>query len=231
MAKLYSYVLRYDDGAAPNPFWDVCTLVICKPAIRRTAEVGDWIVGTGSVNSICNDGLRHDLSSSMVYAMKVTSILTMRDYDYYCQRSLPAKLPDVDHKDWRMRMGDCIYHFPKGKSPVIRPGVHNEDNREMDLSGQRALLSTHFYYFGENAHLLPENLLLLVKRGQGHKKIEDAQLIDTFEEWISLFPVNTIGGEPQLKHVFNGPLRVESLKACGSCHTEEDRHEEEERIC
>ena len=43
MTKLYSYCLPYDDGAAPNPFWGTCTLVICKPAIRRTARVGDWI--------------------------------------------------------------------------------------------------------------------------------------------------------------------------------------------
>ena len=45
--KLYTYCLRYDDGAAPNPYWGVCTLVICKPAIRRSAEPGDWVVVFG----------------------------------------------------------------------------------------------------------------------------------------------------------------------------------------
>ena len=51
MNKLFSYVLRFDDGAAPNPFGGICTLTICKPAIRRSASVGDWIIGTGSKNS------------------------------------------------------------------------------------------------------------------------------------------------------------------------------------
>ena len=46
MPNLFSYVLRYDDGAAPNPFWGTCTLAICKPAIRRKANLGDWVVGT-----------------------------------------------------------------------------------------------------------------------------------------------------------------------------------------
>lgn len=39
--NIYSYVLRTDDGAAPNPFWGTCTLTICKPVIRRTAHIGD----------------------------------------------------------------------------------------------------------------------------------------------------------------------------------------------
>ena len=41
--SIYSYVLRIDDGAAPNPFWEICTLTICKPVIRRNAEY--WRLG------------------------------------------------------------------------------------------------------------------------------------------------------------------------------------------
>jgi len=43
--KLFSYVIREDTGLAPNPFYGVCTLNCCKPDIRRTAEVGDWVAG------------------------------------------------------------------------------------------------------------------------------------------------------------------------------------------
>lgn len=45
MTKIYSYVLRIDNGAAPNAFGQFCTLTICKPAIRRNAEIGDWVIG------------------------------------------------------------------------------------------------------------------------------------------------------------------------------------------
>jgi hypothetical protein len=37
MPRLFSYTVRVDDGAAPNPFRGLCTLAICKPAIRRGA--------------------------------------------------------------------------------------------------------------------------------------------------------------------------------------------------
>jgi len=231
MPKLYSYVLRYDDGAAPNPFWDVCTLTICKPSIRRTASVGDWVIGTGSVNAICNDGQLHDLSGHLVYAMKITRILSMEEYDRYCQRELSAKVPDIGHSDWRRRMGDCIYDFSAIGAPRIRSSVHNEGNRERDLGGVRALLSTHFHYFGEEAVPLPTYLAPLIKKSQGHRKIEDQALIQRFEQWIDPFPRNEVAGEPQLKHAFDGPIGAERLAACAGCHLEEDTHEEEETNC
>ncbi len=93
MAKIYSYVLRHDDGAAPNPFWGTCTLTICKPVIRRNAQIGDWIIGTGSKNAKCNDGVTYDLSDSLVYAMKISDIKTLRDYNVFCKESLPNKKP------------------------------------------------------------------------------------------------------------------------------------------
>jgi len=55
MNRLYSYTIPIDDGAAPNPFWGTCTLAICKPAIRRTAKVGNWVVGLGSKNAPSGD--------------------------------------------------------------------------------------------------------------------------------------------------------------------------------
>ena len=38
--KLSAYIVSTDAGLAPNPFWGVCTLAVCKPRIRRFAEVG-----------------------------------------------------------------------------------------------------------------------------------------------------------------------------------------------
>src|SRR5688572_11795221 len=96
--KLYSYCLRYDTGSAPNPYWGICTLVICKPAIRRTAEVGDWIVGLGSANSPIGD-----ISNDVVYAMKVTNKLTIKEYDQFCKTSLPKKIPNWRSRDYRRR--------------------------------------------------------------------------------------------------------------------------------
>jgi hypothetical protein len=228
MPKIYSYVLRYDDGAAPNPFWNVCTLAICKPAIRRTVMEGDWVLGTGSKNAFCNDGLRHDLAGHLVYAMKIDDKLSLEGYDRFCQAHLSAKIPDINNADWRRRMGDCIYDFATGYPPSLRPGVHTEENRIRDLSGKCALLSRHFYYFGERAVPLPADLLPLVQITQGHRKIENADLVKKFETFIKHFPLNVVAGEPQLKHAFDTPAGLARLAACASCHLEEDGREGEE---
>ena len=231
MAVLYSYVLRYDDGAAPNPFWDVCTLTICKPGIRRTAVGGDWVIGTGSVNARCNDGHYHDFSSMLVYAMKVTQRLSLPDYDRHCQKHLPEKIPVKRHPDWHKRMGDCIYDYSRGDFPAIRLGVHDEGNRATDLSGQNALLSTHFYYFGEQPIPFPRHLLHLVKDGRGCKKITLPDSVLAFETWISAFPINVLAANPQLKHCFDGSPDDANLAQCGICQLTEDRLDDEEVVC
>ena len=42
--SLYSYIVSYDHGNAPNPDFNICTLAICKPVIRRCAKVGDIVL-------------------------------------------------------------------------------------------------------------------------------------------------------------------------------------------
>ncbi|HLG36410.1 MAG TPA: hypothetical protein VI757_16145 [Bacteroidia bacterium] len=173
--------LRYDDGAAPNPFGNVCTLTICKPAIRRAAKIGDWIIGTGSTNSWVSKELKINLADRLVYAMKVTDKKTLEEYDKHCKQYLQSKIPIEKTSDWRQRMGDCIYDFSNGQEPAIRKGVHNETNRERDLSGQFALLSNQFYYFGVEAKLMLPELKQLIKHNQGHRIIEQSDLIQKFE--------------------------------------------------
>jgi hypothetical protein len=208
--RLYSYILKNDNGSAPNPFWGTCTLTICKPKIRRTAKVGDWVIGTGSKNSKLNDGNMHNLSGYLVYAMKVSDKKTIKEYDQYCQSNLPDKLPKWFNKDWRKRLGDCIYDYTKGEEPSIRMAVHKELNRSKDLSGHNALLSNHFYYFGEEPRPIPAALKRIVIKAQGHLVFDDQKLISRFEKWIGKFKKNKIYADPQRKYLFDlSPKKVE----------------------
>jgi Nucleotide modification associated domain 2 len=84
---LFSYVVRDDAGSAPNPYWGVCTLVICKPRIRRAAQVGDWVVGTGSARSPIGN-----IKERVVYVMRVTDKMTLREYDAWAQEYGPEKV-------------------------------------------------------------------------------------------------------------------------------------------
>jgi len=75
MTRIYSYVVRYDNGFAPNPFYGSCTLATCKPNIRKSAAIGDWVVGSGSNAK----GVRR--GGHIVYAMRVTESMTFDEYD------------------------------------------------------------------------------------------------------------------------------------------------------
>ena len=175
---LYSYVVRTDSGAAPNPFGGVCSLVICKPDIREHAEVGDWIVGTGSANSEVGN-----IQGQVVYAMRVSAKMTMAEYDDYAQEHLPIKVPDGQSGANISNVGDAIYDFSE-TPPRLRDGVHCEEERERDLGGRFALLSDHFYYFGAQAKPLPEHLRPIVKKRQGHRSTANEGYVDDFIEWI-----------------------------------------------
>jgi hypothetical protein len=218
---LYSYCLRYDGGAAPNPYWDICTLAICKPAIRRVAQPGDWIVGIGSSASPVGD-----ISGQVVFAMRVSRTVTMAEYDDLCKGQFPGKIPNWRSKDFRRRVGDCIYDFSNHANPKIRRSVHDERNRKVDLGGKNALLSEHFYYFGDQPRPLPEYLLPIVHQTQGHKSRANMQYAAPFVAWVENagLEVNRLYGEPQLKADILGD--PDCLAKCSTRDLEEDDHDQ-----
>ena len=69
---LYIYVVARDFGFAPNPFHGYCTLATCKPGIRNSASIDDWIMGVG--------GSRLNATGRCIYLMKVTEIINYNDY-------------------------------------------------------------------------------------------------------------------------------------------------------
>jgi len=194
--RLFSYCIPIDDGAAPNPFFGVCTLNICKPVIRRVAKVGDWVVGVGSKNV---NGV--DYSEKLVYAMKITKVISMQEYDDYCKSKLPQKIPDINYNEYRRRVGDSIYDFSKSHEVDLRRSVHTIQNRDTDLGGKNTLLSEHFYYFGNEAICIPHHLRGIIKQGQGHKSNANEPYKQEFIFWLESkgFVLNKLYGSPQIK--------------------------------
>jgi hypothetical protein len=123
MTRLFSYRIKFDAGSAPNPYWGLCTLAICKPVIRKVATVEDWVVGTGSAVAPVGD-----ISDKVVDAMRVTGKKTMQEYDEFTQTELPKKIPLVTSKDPRRRAGDSIYDYtdhPRGEKYPLQRLVHS----------------------------------------------------------------------------------------------------------
>ena len=119
-------------------------------------------------------------------------------------------------------MGDCIYDYASGDHPKIRWGIHSEDNRKRDLSGKYALLSKHFYYFGNQPVQLPEHLYPIIHETQGHKSDQNEPYAQNFVDWIENlgYRKNKLHGEPQLKDELS---RVSDLqRTCSTRDLEED---------
>lgn len=190
MSRLFSYILRYDDGAAPNPFNNMCSLAICKPKIRSVASIGDWVVGLGSKPS--------GKSGYLIYAMYVERVLPMKDYDQQAIACWRHRIPDTKSYALQDHLGDCIYDYstiisnrPKQRSSVHGNGKDIDSGTvDIDLGGKNVLLSFNkFYYFGNQAIKLPPQLEGINphvnNQNQGHRSNSNNDYFKDFEKWIA----------------------------------------------
>lgn len=195
---LYSYVITRDYGFAPNPFGGYCTLATCKPRIRKAAQVGDWLIGTGS-NSVKNN-----FGNRLIYAMQVDEKMSFTDY--WNNERFQHKKP-VMNGSKRQKYGDNIYRFDEELSRLVQLNSHhsledgstNEKNYAKDTSGKYVLVSKHFWYFGEKAPLIPDNIKAdIVKIGINHKTVANEAVINSFKAWLSSTYEAGYIGEPCL---------------------------------
>ena len=167
--KLYSYILTYDTGFAPNPFHGYCTLATCKPTIRRTAQAGDWIIGTGSKNmNTCSKEKKIDKSGDLVYAMRVTDVLTFDEY--WNDPRFKDKRP-IEGAGEKWECGDNIYYksFRTNDLEQIDWCYHCPADKGRDTKTDRVLISDDFIYWGSDGPPMPPEFAELVSTTQGHK--------------------------------------------------------------
>lgn len=161
---LYSYVVDHDNGFAPNPFHGFCTLACCKPAIRRKAQVGDYVIGHAGIG----DGYR------VIYAMEVTDKKTFDEY--WRGQRFHVKRPDMD-AGGEKALGDNIYRwdakrqeYRQERSRHSNPdGTENLKNKIRDTQDDAVLISDKFTYWGGQSPDDPPFLINIVKHGPGHK--------------------------------------------------------------
>lgn len=171
--RLFSYIIVHDSGFAPNPFWGYCTLACCKPSIRRTADVSDWIVGISP----------RSRGNRVIYAMEITeSPLTYEQYAL--DRRFGKKIPQIKNREIRRRCGDNIYRpLGFGRFEQLPNPSHGRSEMLHDLGGENVLVSDHFFYFGSAGVELPDHLRILIG-GRGHKCRFSETTIHEFLEFI-----------------------------------------------
>jgi hypothetical protein len=173
-----TYVITHDYGFAPNPFGGVLSLACCKPQIRRTARIGDWVLGTLPTSKGAN---------LLSFAAKVGEAL---DFTTYYER-YPLKRSGTGDAHY----GDAIYfRGPDGAFRWQKNIFHPETELGHDTSVDRVLVCPTFWYFGDRAVSLPDELYdQFVKRGPGHRNSDSQQALDALESFLSGYPQGLLG--------------------------------------
>jgi hypothetical protein len=188
--KLVKYVMTSDKGLAPNPYFGVCSLALCTPNHRNARlDVGDWIVGHSSKAT----------GNKLIYAMRVTKVLTMPEYF----SGFPAKRPNPDG-DPIERCGDNLYDNSSGKWRRLPSACHNEVHAFVQDQGRPVFLSEGeegFWYFGgiddPVTRGFPDLFPELIKDRQGISYIHDEQVIDRFVLWLKGYGRSGLIGSPR----------------------------------
>ncbi len=107
-----------------------CTLVFCKPQIRRSARPGDWIVALSPKQH----------GNKVVYAMHVAEKLSFGDY--WPDLLFADKNPNLRAADPTRHTEDNIYE-PLGDGDYRQlPSAHTTADQDRDLGGEYVLMAT-----------------------------------------------------------------------------------------
>ncbi len=175
MMRLFRYILKDDNGMAPCVEGGVMTLATCKPRIRRSAEVGDWIAGF--MPRPYDRGL-------LVYAGRVARVLDWGPYE----------------EEFRGRK-DAVYRVhPNGQVKRLLDDYHADEKRtNKDLFAPVVVFDENaFWYFGDKPERLPHRLLHLAASVRDYR-VKDATEGDVnyLEKWLRSGHLPGVHGEPR----------------------------------
>ncbi|MEO6470257.1 MAG: hypothetical protein ABIR57_00430 [Aeromicrobium sp.] len=188
--RLFSYIVVHDTGFSPNPFHSLLTLACCKPLIRRTANVGDIIVGLSS------------RSERIVYATQVAEVIAFEEY--WSDPRYHSRRPVMDSPQIVDRAGDNIYEpVPGGYRQLpsfhsSRDGSEDLALKRADLSGNHVLVCERFTYWGRSGPALPEELQFLAV-GRGHRSNFTSDQVSVAARWFADLPGGVLGAPAQWK--------------------------------
>ncbi len=193
LARVFSYVVEHDLGFAPNPYGTFCTLAYCKPEIRRTAAVGDYVIGTGATSEA--------LQNSMIYWMRIDEII---HFDEYWRDARFARKKPKLNGSRILRFGDNIYHLNHNGDVIQEDSFHSEHEGRTSLPNlkrdvgktAKILIGKDFSYFGREALRVPHGLRYFIKKGPGHKCKFSGQQVDEIVTWLEQVGVQGFVGIP-----------------------------------
>ncbi len=164
--KIYFYKMIVDNGGAPCVQDGLLSLAICKPQIRSTINMGDFIIGFGS----------NALDNKLFYIAEVTNKLL--NGEYYKQQEYSYR-------------NDCLYSFDGQRYYCSREDTnyHIGNSKPADEGNDIVLLSNNCRYFGNKSsdnykNRYPQLKEILENLKQGHRVNHDNDIFELLEKMI-----------------------------------------------
>lgn len=165
--RVWSYVITTDRGSAPNFDPPAVTLTVCKPRIRRSAQVDDLVLAFNGKPLSANP-------HSVRWAGIVAEVIPL-EY-YWNDARFRSKRPE------RSAVPDNIYRLDQGTWVQVPNSTHDAENVKTDIWGANALIFGKAWYFGATAPELPSHHDLRVT---ANRRLEPLREI-CGEEWLEL---------------------------------------------
>ena len=170
----------------------MCTVATCKPDIRRSACIGDFILGTGSAT--------RNLGGHAVFLARVEEIIS---FDQYWSDSRFARKIPVMNGSLQQRFGDNIYHRENGKW-LQADSRHSQIGGEPNLLNlkrdtaktDRVLISSEFTYWGGDGPSIPAKFADFVHKTPGYRAFFSEADIARFLDWIGRDRARGLVGDP-----------------------------------
>lgn len=186
--KLCTYIVKYDRGLAPNPFWGWCTLAVCTPNHQPARlRKGDWIAGF----------LGKKRQNHFLYAMELCEDPISMD-DYFRHPEFQVKKPNLGG-DWMERCGDNFYSLKSDGQTwqQHRNRYHvGADHLKKDTKHPIVFIARNAWYFGASAKPPPPGFCPLIPSGtfpRGIRTNHEPELVKRFCDWVRTFPVGVHG--------------------------------------
>jgi len=167
--RVHTYVIATDVGSAPNYDAPFVTLAVCKPRIRRKANIGELVL------AFAGKAVNPHEPHSVVWAGVVSEKLEFSEY--WNDKRFATKKPT------RCAYPDNFYRPTSGGGLLwVDNPVHGPDAARHDTNGQFVLVFEPSWHFGASGPLLPERFGLRMTHGRRGERIADA----TASEWQGL---------------------------------------------
>jgi hypothetical protein len=150
--RVHTYVIAVDAGSAPNYDRPLVTLAVCKPRIRRKAEIGELVL------AFAGKEVNPTEPHTVVWAGVISEKMTFAEY--WNDRRFAGKKPN------RSQHPDNFYRPVDGGLQWVQNDVHDADATTHDTGGKFVLGLAQSWRFGAHGPLMPSEYGLRMVGGR-----------------------------------------------------------------